>query len=366
MKNVLRPSAGFSLVELMIALVIGLFLVGAATTVFVAQSSISKTTVSQAQIQNAENALSALITPIIRGAGFTGCSNLGEVIANLNTGGPALALLSAVATGPGPVAMITGYDALGTAGTGAVTVSHNAANSSNSGDWSLPLEPTLLGFAQSGSDVLVVLGAVPGFNPVAVTTASTTSATSLALQNVNDLVAYQYAAVTDCAKTSIFQITSVAGNSVSHTTGTGVLTNASDYLPVPYAAASQVVGLQLSALYVAHDQFGDQSNLMRATYQPQNGTWTQVKLVPGIDNLQILYGIGDGTSITNYLSANAVTDWTKVDAVRLAFLVEGEKGSAATVAAPSSYDLLGTSVSVPTDGRLRQKVEMTVNLRNAS
>ena len=361
MKNNPRWSAGFSLVELMIALVIGLFLVAAATAVFVAQAAISKTTVSQAQIQNAENALAALIGPIIRGAGFTGCSNLGEVIASLNTGGPAP--LNAVAAGTGPAAMIAGFDALGTAAGDTVTISQsNAANSPSISNWSPSLETTLAGNTQSGSDVLLVLGAIPGFNPIGVTAPSSTSAKSLALQNTSGLVGGEYAAVTDCAKTAIFQMTSVLPKSVSHDAGTGVLSNVSDYLPVSFAPASQLVGLQLSALYVAQGS-GDQSDLMRATYQ--NGVWTEVPLVPGIDNMQILYGIGDGKTITTYLSADAVTDWTKVDAVRLGFLIQGDKGSAATTTA-SNYSLLGTSINVPNDGRLRHVVEMTVNLRNAA
>lgn len=362
MKTHSGPSTGFSLVELMIAMVIGLFLVGAATAVFVAQAAISKTTVSQAQIQNAANALGALIGPIIRGAGFTGCSNLGEVVATLNNnGGPAP--LNAVAAGTGPVAMVAGFDASGTAGSGTVTVlQSNSANSTSNVNWSPSLDTTLFGKTQSGSDVLMVLGAIPGFSPLSVTATSTTSAASLALQSTTGLVAGQYAAVTDCAKTAIFQITSVTATSVSHATGTGVLSNVSDYLAVPFGPASQLVGLQLSALYVAHGT-GDQSNLMRATYQ--NGLWTEMPLIPGIDNLQILYGVGDGTSITNYLSANAVTDWTKVDAIRLGVLIQGDIGTGATTT-PSNYTLLGTSINVPSDGRLRHVVEMTVNLRNAS
>ncbi len=369
MKNVIRPPSGFSLVELMIAMVIGLFLVGAATSVFIAQSAMSKTTISQAQIQNAANALAALVTPIIRGAGFTGCSNLGEVIGSLNTGGPAP--LSDVAAANGPVAMIKGYEAMGTEVGQTLTIpATNAANSSNLSDWSLSLEPTLQGLPQSGSDVLLVLGAIPGFNPVAVTTPSTKSSTALGVQNTTELaqLKYPYAAVTDCAKTTIFQVTSVSATSVLHAAGSSPLTNKSDYLPVPFAPASQLVGLQLSALYVAQGP-GDQSNLMRATYQGgqagQGGGWTAVPLVPGVDNLQILYGIGDGTSITNYFPASNVTDWTKVDAIRLGFLIEGDKGSGATTAA-TSHTLLGTKIIAPADGRLRHVVEMTVNLRNAS
>lgn len=355
-----RSAAGFSLVELMIAMAIGLFLIGATTAVFIAQSALSRSTVSQAEIQNAENAIGALVTPTLRGAGFTGCSSLGEIVSTLNSGGPAP--LSSVSSAS-QMAMLAGYDASGTGGSGTVTLSQgNAANASSTGSWSPVLDATLTGKAQGDSDVLIALGALPDFNPIGVTAVSNASTTALTVQNIAGLAAGQYAAVTDCAKTNIFQITDVTGTTVSHAAGNGSLSNTSDYLPVPFSLASQLVALQLTAFYVAHGT-GDQSVLMRATYQ--NGVWTETPLVPGVDNLQVLYGIGDGTTITSYIPASSVSDWTKVDAVRLGFLIEGEKGTG-PLATAQNFSVLGTTVAVPNDGRLRHVYEMTVNLRNAS
>ena len=127
-------------------------------------------------------------------------------------------------------------------------------------------------------------------------------------------------------------------------------------------ARSRPHAAHLTAFYVAQGA-GDQSVLMRSIYQ--NGVWAEAPLIPGIDNLQVLYGIGTGTTITNYLPASSVTDWTKVGAIRLGFLIEGQKGTG-TMASGTNFSVLGTAVSVPTDGRLRHVYEMTINLRNAS
>ncbi len=97
---------GFSLIELMVGLTIGLMLSVGVLGVYMAQFNTYKTNMSQASIQSAENAISALISPIIRSAGFCGCANVTKAISNLNAGGPPP--LSTLGTNP---TMVMGYDA---------------------------------------------------------------------------------------------------------------------------------------------------------------------------------------------------------------------------------------------------------------
>ncbi|WP_354332195.1 MULTISPECIES: PilW family protein [unclassified Undibacterium] len=361
----MRTQRGFSLVELMVALGIGLFLVAAVGTMYMAQSSISKTTVSQASVQNAENAISALLIPAIRSAGFTGCSNLTQFIATLNNGGPPPvgSLNSASAQPP----MIIGFDASGTDGSGSsLTISTgNDVNDTNASDWNPSLDSTLVGSVSAGSDVLVILGAVPGANPIEVTAVSVPGvSTSLSLQNTTGLSAFQLASVTDCGKTNIFLITAVTPTSVSHSQGSGSMTNTTDFLPVSFGLASQLIPLQQTAYYVAHGQ-GDQSTLMQAIYS--NNVWTSQPLVPGVDSMQVLYGVGSAGVVSQYMPANKVSDWTTIQSVRIGFLIEGQKGSANTSnLAAQSFSVLGTTIKVPSDGRLRHVFEMTINLRNGT
>lgn len=70
MKRSRQPQRGFTLVELMVAVTIGLILIGAVIVVQSVQSQVYKSTNAQASIQDAENAIAALVTPAVRGAGF--------------------------------------------------------------------------------------------------------------------------------------------------------------------------------------------------------------------------------------------------------------------------------------------------------
>ncbi len=363
MKTVCDTQQGFSLVELMVAMGIGLFLSGAVLSVYLAQSRSYTSTTSQAAIQNAENAISALVTPVVRSTGFNGCSTMTQALSHLIGGGPApLGTQGALAS------MIVGYDAAGTAGSGsALTIAQaNAANEPSAGDWSPSLESTLTGKISTGSDVLVMLGAAPNSSPVGVISIPSGSAT-MTLQNTTGLATGQFGIVSDCLKASIFQLTSVtqgAPGTISHALGSGALANRADALAVNYPSGAQFVPLQQTAFFVAQGQ-GDQSVLMRAIYSA--GVWDVQPLVPGVESMQVLYGLGTGGIVNRYVAAGAVTDWSQIVAVRLGFLVQGQVGSGATGSTTSrQFSVLGTTITVPSDGRLRHVFEMTINMRNAA
>lgn len=357
LKPINKNVRGFSLIELMIAITLGLFLVGAIISVYLAETQIYKSTNSQASIQNAENAIAGLVTPVIRAAGFNGCSSLTQSLSNLNAGGP-----------PPLGTLGTSINALfGYAGSGATLtiVQDNSANDVIATDWSPTLDATLTGKVQAGSDVLILLGAIPNTPPVGVTVIPLGAAT-MTLQNTTGLAVGQLGIVSDCLKSSIFQITAIAGNTITHAaTGGAIGTNSTSVFAVNYQTGALFVPLQQTAFYVAQGVGGDQSALMRSTYN--NGVWTDLPLVPGVEAMQVLYGIGTNNILTQYVSANAVTDWTQVYSVRLGFLIQGQVGSGTTSNASSrQFTVLNTTVTVPADGRLRHVYEMTINLRNAA
>ena len=350
----MKTNRGFTLIELMIGLTLGLMLSIAVISVYFAQANTYKTNMSLAAIQSAESAISALLTPIIRSAGFCGCTTVSQAMSNLNPGGPLP--LGNLSTSP---AAIMGYDAA--SGTTITVTQDNAANTNSANSWLPPLHASLVGNVQSVSDVLIVLGALPGNPPIAVSVI-TAGSNSLTLQNTTGIVAGQFAVVSDCLKASIFKVTSVAGVTVVHAAGAGALANATDALIPNYSPGAQFISLAQTAFFVAQDP-GGQSSLVRATLN-SSGTWTIQSLVPGVQTMQVRYGIGSGGVLSQYVAASAVVDWTQVYAIRLGFLIEGRRGSASLP--PTSYSVLGTTVNVPADGRLRHMFEMTITLRNSS
>lgn len=350
----MKTRYGFSLVEIMIGLTLGIILTIAVIGVFLAQKNTYRTNTSQAVIQNTENAIAALVTPTIRMAGFCGCSNVINALSNLNAGGPPP--LGALGTTP---SFIMGYGL--TAGANVTMTQTNAANTANAANWTPNLDASLVGQVEGTSDVLVVFGGTPGSIPIGVTT-FTPGSTSFVLQNANGVSAGQFGALSDCAKASVFQITSVAGTTVAHASGGGALSNATDALAVSYPVGAQFINMTQTAFFVAYD-VGGQSSLMRATLNP-DGTWTTQALAPGVDTMRVLYGIGSSGIPQQYVQASAVTDWSQVYAIKLGFLLEGQLGSATLP--PTTYTVLGSTITVPADNRLRHVYEITINVRNAS
>ena len=97
------------------------------------------------------------------------------------------------------------------------------------------------------------------------------------------------------------------------------------------------------------------------TYSVNNGNLERSGkvLVGGVENMQLLYGDG-----SQFVTADAITNWSAVNSIRVALLMrtEQEKG---TDIDTSTYDLLGTTIDPP-DLRVRRKVfQTTLRIRNA-
>lgn len=358
---------GFTLVELMIAMVLGLIVVAAIITVFLALGRISTTALSQAAIQNANNTISAILSPAIRGAGFGGCGTLAKSLSTINAPGPLVNVYNVP---------VQGYDYVGTGGTGALAITtENPPNEPDPAKWAPALDASFGAAAvaaEPGSDVLVVSGEMPGTASAGVNTiddgADSFTVTDNPLTNVVATFTTEGlpapAALSDCGKAVVFMVTAVSGSGtgveVTHATPANLTATFAPSFP----PGVQFVPLQQAAFYVAQGA-GGQSALYKAIHV--GGTWVATPLVPGVENMQVLYGVtSNGTY--QWLPAAAVAagpGFGAVTAVRLGFLVAGDLGSARD-AAHAPFNVLGTLVTAPADTRLRHVFVMTVSLRNAS
>ncbi len=375
----MRHHKGFSLVELMVAITIGLVILAGVITVFVAQRQVYGTATAQASIQNAENAIAAIVGPAVRGAGFAGCGAFSTAGTIIDTSGGGLPYNFS--------APLFGYDANVPMG------GLNAAGDSNSGDWTPALDASLTGLPEAGSDVLAVGGELPGTIPVPVTDIVGNSG-QLTIQrqpfappSTATVQPGMIGAVSDCAKSISFVIFSQAGaNSnnliIHHDQGSGTGSNKQANFAPNFPQGSQFVLLQQEAFYVGQGP-GGQSALYGAVMMC--GQWQSLSvlntgcskgnggsvsapqpLVPGVDNMQILYGIGSAGVVQQWVPASQVGNWSQVYAVRMGFLVEGPPGSAPPGANKTQWDVLGTTVKVPADTRLRHLYVMTLSVRNTT
>ncbi len=109
-----------------------------------------------------------------------------------------------------------------------------------------------------------------------------------------------------------------------------------------------------------------------------NGSSSALTLADGVEDLRVLYGVNANSLVASspiqYLPANLVTDWTKVQSVRVCVQVRatqvstgGSKGSGVQFSGIGGQDCQGRNWSqgnLYTDGILRRAYWTTVSVRN--
>jgi type IV pilus assembly protein PilW len=105
-------------------------------------------------------------------------------------------------------------------------------------------------------------------------------------------------------------------------------------------------------------------------FNQTTGSWTSgpqaQELISGIDSLQILYGVntsGDARSANQYVSADRVTNWNNVRAVRIAVLANSIEPITPAPAA-RNFVLLDAAPVSYADNRARQIFSTTIQLKN--
>jgi type IV pilus assembly protein PilW len=347
---------GFGLIELMLAMAIGLVISAGLVVIFLAQRQVYQSATSLGAMQDADNAITAILAPAIRDAGFLGCSGMTDGNPSNNLGAGSTPLVFASASG-----------VLGYASTLPAQLIDGAPNDLNGSHWQPALDSSLttgqVGVEQ-GSDVLVLFGMRPGSNPVDASFAGNNLTLSDATSFSANGAAPQVIAVSNCASSSLYAATGLNGLTLSLASTPNLAL---------YPDGAQAVPLQQTAYYVARGD-GGQSALFQAVMTipagggVANASWQASEIVPGVTAMQVRYGVGSdssGAQTTQYVSANQVSNWSAVTSVRLGFLVEGGTGSSANGSTARSYTLFDT-FQLPADSRLRHATFLTVDLRNHS
>lgn len=379
-KNIHSASSarGFSLVELMIALLIGLIIAIGVVQIFSATRATYQLDESLARAQ--ENGRFALefLTQDIRHAGYAGCQKNIDP-GRLNATDPALAAQTLVG-----IVGIAGAEFAGT-GPGATYPLGPAPANTTSG-W-LPALGGVQGIpsgvlataadgALPGSDVLVLQRMVPNSWTLV---PPYISPTNIFLHpdfadkvNINDVML-----VADCKSppTAIVVSGITPAGVISHTgddwTQLGGRLFSYDNIPSSTAFGR----MEIIAFYVANDTSSgtNRPTLFRRLISYTGATQTTA-LVEGVENFQVLYGIDsapeDGVP-ERYTTANAVAiaDLSKIVSVQIGLLVYGVNATGTandTEIDTGTYVVAGTNIGAPGDRRSRRAFNTTVQLRNRS
>lgn len=327
-----RRAAGFTLIELMIGLVLGLVVISAVLSVWLGSRRSYRTDEALARLQESTRLAYEFIARGVRAAGYYGCYDGSELINTLND----------------PTAYFANF--------GLAVSGHEGVD----GDWNPALPQTFDNIdVRQGSDLLTLRGVFGNSTTLdrvmpSVSADLKSVPTGEALFQPGDIVV-----ISDCVAASVFQINNytVANGNIVHNTGNSVSPgNATKNLGHRYPPGSRIMQIDALSFYVRDDEEPP------ALHRKQGGD-PSVELVEGIEDMQLRYGVDlDGDrSADEYRSATAVADWQSVVSVEVSLLARSLEDR--VVAEPQRFRFNGEDVTAG-DRRLRFPSTYVVALRN--
>ncbi len=351
-----RIQQGFSLVELMVALTLGLVVVGGVVQIYLSNKQSYRMTEAVSRIQENARFAMELLTKDLRAAGHWGCA-VGTQLANtVNDSTPPYKWRYEAEP-------IMGYE------DAATTAPQDYKGQVYSG-------------TDSDSFAVAYFDANQAFTvsaPVDDDEFDLTANHTFAKGTVLGLV------LDGCGQAAVFQLTNQVyggGTRVAHATsgttpancGTGLsgterypldgscpAPNVSPFAP---ATGSRLMPFVKRAYYIRAGASGEPA-LWRGflTTTGGNPSFSSEELVEGVEDMQLLYGVDTDTDGTadSYVRADDVADWTQVVSVRVDLLLRSLEDDLARQAQPYVFHGANTT---PGDRRVRRAFTTVVALRN--
>lgn len=332
---------GMTLVELMVGVLLGLFVIAVMGSVYIGSRSTFVAQESSGRIQENGRFAMDTVAQDLRMSGFRGCLGQGAVVNALNT----------------PTALL--YD-FGTP----VWGSHYTG-----GAWSPALGAPVSGLSpDAGGDVLVVRR--PAGVAWALTAEMADVNAALTITPTSAFARGDLLMVADCVGATVLQATNATpgtAGSIAHTVAgsTGLTPGVSqDGLGRVFSQDARVWRMQTLVYYLAASARHTGQTALWVYRNPTYGEAQSTELVTGVERMAVTYGLDtDGDlSADRFGTADAVTSWPQVVSARIELLLAGNLDTRTTKAQP--YTFAGTTTT-PTDGRPRTVMSTLVTLRNS-
>lgn len=312
-----RSIAGFTLIELMVAMLLGLIVIGGVTSVFLANQQVYRTNAALGEVQDNTRMSFELLAQNIREAGLTGCSNNGQV-ANVLTDGP------------------------NNSGTDWWANWNNALQGYGSGTAANPalIVGSAAGQQVTGTDSLMLLNAED--NGLSVSSDDTTGYTLTLNGSNSDFTPKKIMIVCDPGQATLFRASSYDTSGTSPVVGYaqasgGSTINCSTGLGYPtvcttagtayaYGANAMIAPLQAGVWYVGYNPVGGTS-LYLSSIATDTGTATAQEMVRDVTAMNITYHM---VNQPNFVAASKVTSWGSVDAVQVKLTMQSSNTHVAT------------------------------------
>lgn len=355
----MRPHiAGLSIVELMVALTIGLILLAALTRLFVTSRSTYTLEEGLARVQESGRFAMEFLAQDIRMAGYAGCS------ANLSGG-----QVSNIVANP------KDYERFNTNGLSGYKHTCTSSCTGALTEWSpaLPADYFPSGNIQPipGSDVIVTQRA----DTLSTHLTGNTKPSNANIQIINtsslagNLSAGDVLMVSDCKAADIFKATNVSSGgdkiTIAHTQGGG---NTSNSLTGAYENDAEIMKLISRAYFIGRR--GNIASNPPALYRralAANASLETQELVEGVSVMRFAYGedmnpTGDRVPDV-YRDPSSVGNWRKVVSVRIGLLV-ATTGNVEQQPDTRTYGLADSTAGPYNDNMRRRAFNSTVQVRN--
>lgn len=373
-----KSTAGMSLVELLVALALGLLITAGVIQIFLGTKQTYTSNEALARVQeNGRFAISAFQT---RARMATNRPFCGMRVPPLGSATPAIDLSASDASAIyGEAIGVIGWE-FGTSSPGD-TVALDISDSTSEGDWTsghptsgdLPSQ-----FSDSdevyplpGSDVFIIqhLESVTAdvSNLSSVGEIDLTGIAAADMPETGDIITATYC--DGGSNTETFQA-AVSGSTITATTGGQSPGNATSPT-LDFQLGTQVFKRHAVAYFAGFSTRRNEPGLYSLDFSRSLASPVLREEVGGIENIQVLYGIssdsGVGRKVDDWVTADLVTDWQRVIAMRVSLLVRSGQPAGDAAPASESFDLLGTAVTVDqatADMRLRHVFATTLVIRN--
>ena len=324
-----RTQQGITLIELMIALVIGLLATGAMLKVYVDSSRLYRFNEGLARIQENGRFATEFIRRDARMAGFWGCYHEANLTNRIIPGG-------------------TDY------------ISYESSDITGTNNDGL-----------NDADSITFSGA--GNGVATVSSDMTSPDSTITISSAGNFELGEALLISDCETADIFQLTSIGGSSPSLTLEHGTEGNTSAELSKAYAAGSRLYRVQQITFCIAKGANPAQPSLRQLVNPTSDQTCQDHgdELVEGIENMQVWFGEdtdadsegagGDATANRYVPPDTSDLDMDRVVSVRIFLLARSLNDNLTTELSP--YYFVDQKI-IPTDKRLRKVFTTTITLRN--
>lgn len=354
--SALKRQQGLSLIELMIAMVLGLILTLGVVEIFLGSNKTYRLTDSIAKLQ--ENLRFSLSTLSYDGrmAGHSGCL-IGQPTNHVDMSSSGLDVIYNRNA-------VVGWEYDGTElGDAYTQSSFSTATSGWSNGTGDSVPAAISGSAIPGSDILMLNTAdltnveIDGGGGNA-STIGTTDATGIPQGSIVLVIAG------DCSGGDMFQNTDNANASTMTRGNGGTPGNTNSENLGSYDDNASVYTFRSTAYYIGVGTGGEPS-LFRERLDAGDTSSGAVELLQGVENMQLLYGVANGSDkeAARYVPADSVTDWSRVVSFRVALLMRSDDIRTDTEESQVS-NLVGTKITSPSDRRARLVGTTTVGIRN--